>query len=115
MRKIRSFTPQEVAGLLKTARRAARNSLFDLLVAPRALTQARILVITSKRVGSAPERNKIRRQLKAIFHEQQLESGLYDCIVIIKRLDTINSFQQLEELFLRSMTPFMQSNPNHEQ
>jgi ribonuclease P protein component len=103
VRRLRSFKPQEVAVLFQQGKRIMRNPIFDLLIAPKALEQARLLVITSKKVGSAPARNKIRRQLKAVFHEADLANGGYDTIVIVKRTDIGVTFQELRDLLLKGI------------
>lgn len=78
------FTPQEVRTCFKKARRVLTHPGFDILIAPAAYNQGRILVVTARRVGNSPERNKIRRQFKAIFHEEKLFELPFDCIIITK-------------------------------
>lgn len=59
----------------------------------------RILVITSRKIGSAPKRNKIRRRLKSIFYENKLFALDYDCIVIVRQGSAINlEFYELKEI-----------------
>jgi ribonuclease P protein component len=100
---ISSFTPQEVKKLFATARRVLRNPSLDILRAPKRLPKARILVITARRVGTAPQRNKIRRRLKSIFYEQGMVDGLYDCIVFIKPEGVNSSFEELTQFLLQAM------------
>ena len=84
-----SFDRREITELFKSARRVLRHPIFDMLVAPKAQHNARILVTTPKRIGHAPARNKIRRQLKALFYEEKFFNQKYDCIVVVKNLEGV--------------------------
>jgi len=98
MKQISRFTKQEVSEMFKKARRALRHPGLDILCAKARKKVGRILVITSAKVGTSPQRNKIRRQLKSIFFEEKLfELGL-DCVVIIKKPGVDLSFDQLRDL-----------------
>lgn len=92
-----SFDRREITELFKSARRVLRHPIFDLLVAPKAQHNARILVTTPKRIGNAPARNKIRRQIKALFYEEKLFEQKYDCVVVVKNLEGI-TFDILKNL-----------------
>lgn len=94
------MTRVEIVTLFKTAKRVARYSAFDLLMAPAAHAQGRLLVVTSAAVGNAPARNKIRRRIKAIFHEEKLFARGYDCIVIVKAEGVTLSYDQIKELLI---------------
>ncbi len=75
-----------------------------MLVAPRQEKDySRILVITSRKVGNAPMRNKIRRRIKSLFYEQSYYTGKYDCVVIIKKGGAHLSFAELKSLFATVM------------
>jgi len=98
MKDLSRFTNQEVSELFKKARRALRHPGFDILCAYAKNKTGRILVITSAKVGSAPQRNKIRRRLKSIFLEEKLfERGL-DCIVVVKKPGIELGFEELGAL-----------------
>jgi ribonuclease P protein component len=51
-------------------------------------------------VGNAPERNLLRRQLKAIFYEEKLFERGFECIIILRKEAVPLSFAQLKELLL---------------
>ncbi len=100
---ISSFTQQEVRKLSSTARRVVRHPSLDILRAPKRLPQARILVITPRRVGTAPVRNKIRRRIKALFYEHGLMQGPYDFIIFVKPPGVAHTFDELKELLLGAL------------
>lgn len=90
----------KITHLFKIAKRILRHPAMDILCAPIAAEQTlgNLIVVTSRRVGNAVTRNKIRRQIKAIFHEQNLLTRGYDCIIITKQTIIKLSFKELEEL-----------------
>ncbi|MFC1842181.1 ribonuclease P protein component [Candidatus Dependentiae bacterium] len=97
-RHISKFTESEVKKLFKKAKRVLRHAGLDILCAPAALEFGRILVVTPKKVGSAPERNLIRRRLKSLFYEEKLYEKKLDYIVIIKKKGINLPFNQLKEI-----------------
>ncbi len=96
--KITRFTKKEIAKLFDTAQRQVKNRALDILLGLRQKDFGRILIITSRKVGNAPQRNKIRRRLKSIFYQEKLYETLYDCIVIVKKEAVALSFEALKEL-----------------
>lgn len=96
--KITRFTKKEIDKLFNTAQRRIKNSALDILLGLRQKNFSRILIIISRKVGNAPERNKIRRRLKSIFYEEKLYETAYDCIVIVKKEAVTLSFEALKEL-----------------
>jgi ribonuclease P protein component len=55
-------------------------------------------------VGTAPERNKVRRRLKAIFYEEKLFDQGYDCVVIVKKPGVLLTFDQWKQLLIESLS-----------
>jgi len=92
------FSNSEVSQLFKTAKRVFRNPALDVICAPQKLSHGRLLVVVPKRIAKAHRRNKIRRQIKAIFYESNLFEYPYDCIVIIKPKGLTLSFDELSSL-----------------
>jgi ribonuclease P protein component len=78
------FSRTEIQQLLATAKRVARLAVCDILIAPARKELGRLLVVTPRRVGSSPQRNTVRRRLKAIFRTHHLDQAGYDCAVIVK-------------------------------
>ncbi|HZW61601.1 MAG TPA: ribonuclease P protein component [Candidatus Babeliales bacterium] len=97
---IRAFTRQEITDIFRKARRILRHPGLDILIVPKNFDIARLLVITPKKIGNAPERNRVRRRIKAIWHEAQLDQQPYDCIVIVKQPGVELSFEVLKQLVL---------------
>jgi ribonuclease P protein component len=96
------FTQHDIKMLFARAKRVLRQPGLDILLAPSALPQGRLLLVTSRFVGNAPERNKIRRRLKAIFHEERLFERQYDCIIIVKKGGISLTFDTLHNHLLQA-------------
>ncbi len=108
-RLISYFTKQEISRLFKTAKRALKHDALDILIAPQAKKVGRILVVTPRRVGSAPKRNRVRRRLKAIFYEEQLFELGCDCIIIVKKEGVDLPFDTLKMLLTQTVEQHTQS------
>ena len=102
IRKITKFSPREVDSLWKQARRVIRHAGLDLLKAPRSGKFGRILMVIPKRIGNAPTRNKLRRQIRHIFYENKLFNGDSDWIVIARPGAHEIPFATLEDLFVQA-------------
>lgn len=108
-KQISSLKKIEIDKIFKTAEFRIRTEYFNLLLASRGLDFARLLIIIPKKYGTAPERNLIRRRLKAIFYEEKLFNLPYDCIIIIKEKSKNLKFSELKEIFV-SIIKTKQSN-----
>ncbi|HLB40571.1 MAG TPA: ribonuclease P protein component [Candidatus Babeliales bacterium] len=97
------FQPAEVQALLQTYRRRYRRAGLEFVLAPRALAQARILVVIARRViKSAVQRNLLRRRLKALFFELELVHGPVDLIVFVKTAEATQlEFKALQQLLIQ--------------
>lgn len=102
-RELSSFSRAEVTELFKQAHRVLKTSGLTVLCAPSKRKYGRILVVTAAAVGSAPKRNKIRRQLKALFYEQRFFTQGYDCVFIVRKEALTLSFAQLAQLLAKSL------------
>jgi ribonuclease P protein component len=102
IRKITQFSPSEIDSLWKQARRVVRHAGLHLLKAPRSGSLGRILMVIPKRIGDAPTRNKLRRQLRHIFYENKLFNGDSDWIVIARPGADKITFATLQDLFLQA-------------
>lgn len=110
MKEISRFIPEEVSEIFKKARRYLRHPGLDILCYPAKKEHGRILIVTSRKVGTAPQRNKIRRRLKAIFFEQQLFDHSLDCVVIIKKSGVDLTFEKLKQLLLEAIEKYEKNN-----
>ncbi len=102
-REITRFSQKEIDYLFEHARRLVKNRYCTILCAPRQLSFGRILIIASKKVGNAPERNTTRRRIKSIFYEEKLFELSYDYAVIVNKPILTLSFVQLKEIILHAI------------
>lgn len=100
-RELTHFTQQEIDYAFKNARRALAHPGIQVLLAPKQKKLGRILVITSRKIGNAVQRNKLKRQIRSIFHEQKLFEQPFDCIVLFKKNSDL-SFDQLKNFLLKA-------------
>ena len=99
-KKMSKFTKREIEALFKNARRVLKHQACTILLAPRCADFARILIVASRKVGNAPERNLVRRRIKAIFYEEKLFEAAFDCIIILSHKSVDVPFDQLKNLLL---------------
>jgi ribonuclease P protein component len=100
--QISRFTQAEASELFKRAFTIARNVAFNLLAAPQQKLFGRVLLVTSRRIGNASQRNKLRRRAKAIFYEEKLFERGHDCILIFKKGAIDMSFDQFKQYMLEA-------------
>lgn len=102
-KKISSFTQSDITKLLKNAKVRVRIPGLRILTAPASLPDhGRVLIITPRRSGNAPQRNLIRRRIKSLF----IEDGLYlknlDFVIVVRREGIETSFGTLKKLLSRA-------------
>ena len=100
---ISTFQRKEIDSLFQHAQAAYKSKEFVILTSPCILSFGRILPITSKKVGNAPERNKLRRQSRAIFYENQLFAQQLDMVIIFKSPAKKLPFQSLQSIIIKTM------------
>lgn len=99
--QLSKFHKKEIDELFNRAHAEYKSKELVLLTAPSAYSFGRILIIASKKVGNAPTRNLLRRQVKAIFYQNKLYQHKKDCIIIFNKTVTKLSFEQLQNLLIR--------------
>jgi ribonuclease P protein component len=104
-RRITQFTRGEIKRLFQTARTVYRQAGLTIRIAPRLGEIGRILIVTPKRIGTAPERNMLRRRIKALFYQEKLYSFPYDFLVLCQEGSTKLSFSELKDIFLKLSLP----------
>lgn len=104
---ISHFSAKELSILFKKARRVLTHPGLHVLVAPTKNPHGRILVVTSRKIGNAPTRNRIRRRLKAIFYEERLFEKQVDCIVIVKPGGAQLDYNNLKELLTSTLERYV--------
>jgi ribonuclease P protein component len=101
-RSTAKLTKKDIKVLFSRAKRVFGRSELFILLAPTINPIGQLVIVTSRLVGNAPERNKVRRRLKAIFYEELLYRQLYNCIVIIKKGGAKIPFAILKESLLKA-------------
>ena len=101
--KFTKFTQAEVKNLFSKANRVYSQNGLIILQSPAQKEYGRMLIIAPKRVGSAPERNKLRRQLKSIFITNDLLNKAKDWIFILRPQVKSLSFEQLQKAVLSTL------------
>lgn len=103
-RQITLFTKKEIAQFIRSSRLISRQPELDIRVARESTPHAlgRILIVTPKRVGTAPQRNLVRRRLKAIFYQEKLYKYPYIFLVFCKKQVTLLTFIELKILLLNA-------------
>ena len=100
---ISTFQRKEIDHLFQHAQAVYKSKEFVILTSPCILSFGRILPITSRKVGNAPKRNKLRRQTRAIFYQNQLFSHQTDAVIIFKAPATKLSFQSLQTILIQAV------------
>lgn len=104
-RSLFSFSRKEINEAFKEARLHATYPGITILISPLSTsTHGKLLITIPKAFGSAPERNKLRRQLKAIYYEQQLYQKPHIGIILIKKNRKKYSFEELLALMKKQFS-----------
>ena len=101
-KQISKFKRKEIDLLFQTTQAAYKSKELTILSAPCILSFGRVLLITSRKVGNAPERNLLRRWGRAIFYEEKLFEKNKDCVVIFKSPAKNLTFDQFKEILKKS-------------
>ncbi len=102
-RNFTHFSKNEITIFFNTAKKIYANGII-VLKAPAKKPAGRLLVVVSRKVGTAPIRNRIKRQLKAIFHSHNLLSQPFDFAVIVRKEATLWPFSILESTILQALS-----------
>lgn len=98
-RDITKFTEREIQQLFDAAKTVLRMPAIEIRTAPATLEYGRILILLPRRVGTAPERNQIKRWIKALFtQEKWYEKGL-DAIILVRPAARELDFYQIKNMF----------------
>lgn len=100
VRSLTRWRAGEVAATSAKARRIYQSDAFDIRVLPKQKKYARILVVTSHKIGTAVKRNLFRRRIKSIFYEEKLYAKGFDWIVYGKKKGPKCSFRDLKKILL---------------
>ncbi|MDP3788515.1 MAG: ribonuclease P protein component [Candidatus Chromulinivorax sp.] len=107
--RVSRFTRSEIDLLFQTGKAVYKSKEFVILTTPCISfsvgpnKSGRILLITSRKVGNAPERNLLRRRGRAIFYEEKLFELGKHCVIIFKSPAKLLSFDQFKEILKKAM------------
>ncbi len=100
------LTPPERRLLLRSAHLIHRQDELDIRSRPRdsdsSRLPGRILIITPRKIGNAPQRNLLRRRLKAIFREEKIFNYSYDFVVYSRKGSADLSFEDLKAILFEA-------------
>ncbi len=99
-RFITAFKKSEIDQLFKAVTFRIQKSGLDIRLVPASGQLNRILIIIPKKFGTAPERNRLKRRLKAIFYEEKLYTLPYTVIIIAHRQAQALTFAELKNILL---------------
>jgi ribonuclease P protein component len=106
MTKRLPFSRTEIRNFFSSARCILKTTELTFLTAPSPHSHGRLLVVTPRAVGTAPQRNKIRRRLKALFYENNLLAGQQDYAIIVRQKATQLSFSELSSMILTALKAY---------
>ncbi|BDC34679.1 hypothetical protein Noda2021_06370 [Candidatus Dependentiae bacterium Noda2021] len=101
-----TFSQHEIARFFKSSRRVYKGPSFDILCLPQSKSHGRLIVVTPRKIGNAPARNKIRRQLKAIYFTNRFYELPVDCMIIIKKLPVSHESSEIISLLSSALHNF---------
>ena len=107
-RDLTRWQRNEIIATFKRARKVLSIPELDIRLAPAVLTYGRILIIIPKKVGSAPQRNLLRRRIKMLYYENEWYTKKFDWIIFLKPKAVECSFIQLQA-FLSQALPVSSS------
>lgn len=98
------FEKKEIDLTFQNAKQKDKIEGLKLLQNPKNETCfGKLLVITSRKVGKAHKRNRIKRQLKSIFYEEKLFQNPIDSIIIVYKQATNLTIEQLREFLIKNL------------
>lgn len=82
------------------------NGEQEIIVNQEPQEFSKLLIITPRKMGKSHQRNKLRRQIKAIFYENRLyeQSTNKIFIVLLYKQSTSLSYEQLLSFFVKRMS-----------
>lgn len=112
-RKLFSFKKPEIDAAFRVARLRHQIYGLKLLYAPGGheglAAHGKLLIIIPRKAGKAHDRNRLRRQLKAIFYQEQGEKQPGTFILLVYKQAVGTSFEQLKAFLLKGFFPLSPS------
>ena len=101
-RLLTMFSKREIKNLFSNARAVFKSACITILKSPCIdYDFSRILVITPRKVGNAPERNKLKRRVKDIFYTKKMYEGKFNYIFLARKGAKEKSYKELKKIFDR--------------
>ncbi|MBD3273652.1 ribonuclease P protein component [Candidatus Dependentiae bacterium] len=99
------FEKKEIDQVFKNAKQIDKIEGLKLLQSPAGQNQnfGKLLIIASKKVGKAHKRNKIRRQLKSIFYQENLFKNPVNSIILVYKSALNLKFEELKEFLIKNL------------
>lgn len=104
VRSLSVFQTAEIRQLFAQARLALKVPPIEIRTAPAHKGFGRILIVVPRRVGTAPQRNLIKRRFKAIFYEQKLFEYKRDVLIFTAPGAAQLSFDVLKKYLHKAVT-----------
>ena len=99
--ELTKFSKLEIADLFGKIKLRFRKLGLEIMLAPRSLDYARLLMCVARRFGNAPQRNLFKRRVRAIFYENQLFKRDFDLIIVVKsKVGLRQKFENLKTVMI---------------
>ena len=98
--QLSKFSKKELDSFFKQAKRVYKDQAFTILVVPKKEEFAKVLIVVPRKYGNSPQRNLIKRRIRAIFREEKLYEKPYNSAFIIRPEGKKYSFADLKKLCL---------------
>ncbi len=105
------FSRTEIETLFAKIIHRFKKAGLTVLLAPRSLSYGRLLLSVSRKAGNAPQRNRLKRQLRALFGQFKLADTAFDWAFIVKDGHVRKlSFKELESMIKAIQNEIDQNN-----
>ncbi|MBA3752050.1 ribonuclease P protein component [Candidatus Dependentiae bacterium] len=102
-RAVSLFTAREIRTLLTLVRSVYYHSKLVVKAALKAGISSKILIVTPKRMGSAPSRNLMKRRLKSLFYQEKHFQNQFDLVVYCKKGSELITYVELTEIIKNAL------------
>lgn len=104
-RSITQFNPDQIRTLYRSAKTVVKEPGIEIRRAPQQNKDlSKTLIVIPRAVGTAVERNLLRRQIKSIFYQDRLFENPFDLLILLKKGGTQLSFDQLTQLLTNAVS-----------
>lgn len=93
-----------IKGKLRT-----KNGSFSIIASKQKLKKVKVGISTSKKLGKAHERNRMRRQVRAMIDSMNITKKSFDILIIVKEDFKNKSYQENFSILKTSLTNLFKS------